>query len=103
MAGWWCGRYPVSPDPALQGIMSRQVSESEQGELQGALASIGSLTSIVAPVMLTNLFWYFTSPLAPTYLPGAPFVAASTFCAGALVIFVAAQKRVRTRLASEVA
>src|SRR5262249_5745943 len=89
--------------PALQGIMSRQVSESEQGELQGALASIGSLTSIVAPLMLTNLFWFFTSPLAPTYLPGAPFLAASLFCTGALGIFMAAQRRARMRIAPEVA
>ncbi len=89
--------------PALQGIMSRQVSESEQGELQGALASIGSLTSIAAPLFLTNLFWYFTSPLAPTYLPGAAFMAASVFCVGALVIFAAAQKHVRTLVASEAA
>jgi DHA1 family tetracycline resistance protein-like MFS transporter len=51
--------------PSLQGIMSRHVSEREPGEFQGALASIGSLTSIVAPVTLTDLFWYFTSPLAP--------------------------------------
>jgi DHA1 family tetracycline resistance protein-like MFS transporter len=89
--------------PALQGIMSRQVSENEQGELQGALASVGSLPSIVAPVMLTNLFWYFTPPLAPAYLPGAPFMAASIFCAGALLIFAAAQKRARARFAAEVA
>src|SRR5215469_10013903 len=89
--------------PALQGIMSRQVSEREQGELQGALASVGSLTSIVAPVMLTNLFWYFTSPLAPAYLPGASFVAASLFCVGAQVVFACAKKRARTPVASKAA
>jgi DHA1 family tetracycline resistance protein-like MFS transporter len=83
--------------------MSRQVSGSEQGELQGALASIGSLTSIFAPLMLTNLFWYFTSPFAPTYLPGAPFVAASLFCVGALLIFAAAQKRARSSAEPETA
>src|SRR5215471_9015969 len=102
-SGWmmygWMAVWSLSglAGPALQGIMSRQVSENQQGELQGALASAGSLTSIVAPVMLTNLFWYFTSPLAPAYLPGAPFMAASLFCACALLIFAAAQKRARMR------
>jgi len=81
--------------PALQGIMSRQVPENEQGELQGALASIGSLTSIIAPLLLTNLFWMFTAPGARIYFPGAPFAAASLFCVAALFVFWAAQSRAR--------
>lgn len=98
-AGWmlygWMVIWSLSglAGPALQGIMSRQVSENEQGELQGALASIGSLTSIVAPLLLTNLFWVFTSPVAPVFFPGAPFAAASLFCAGALAIFAATRLR----------
>jgi DHA1 family tetracycline resistance protein-like MFS transporter len=59
--------------PALQGIISSQVPANEQGELQGALTSLMSLTSIIGPVMMNNLFAYFTSTEAPVYLPGAPF------------------------------
>ncbi len=60
--------------PALQGVMSGQVPANEQGELQGALTSLISLTSIVGPLLMTNLFSYFTSKEAPIYFPGAPFL-----------------------------
>lgn len=63
--------------PALQGIISSQVPANEQGELQGALTSLMSLTSIIGPVMMNNLFAYFTSKEAPVYLPGASFYLAS--------------------------
>ena len=59
--------------PSIQGIISNQVPSNEQGELQGALTSLTSSTSIFGPLIMTNLFSYFTSPAAPTYLPGAPF------------------------------
>jgi DHA1 family tetracycline resistance protein-like MFS transporter len=65
--------------PALQGIISSQVPDSEQGELQGALTSLVSLTAIVGPVMMNSLFSYFTSEEAPIYLPGASFYLASIF------------------------
>ncbi|WP_338872949.1 TCR/Tet family MFS transporter [Spirosoma sp. SC4-14] len=59
--------------PSIQGIISNQVPANEQGELQGALTSLTSTTSIFGPLIMTNLFSFFTSPNAPTYLPGAPF------------------------------
>ncbi len=58
--------------PALQGIMSNQVPSNEQGELQGALTSMMSLTSIIGPPVMTGLFAFFTGPEAPIELPGAP-------------------------------
>ena len=59
--------------PALQGVMTGQVPPNEQGELQGALTSLISVTSIFGPLMMTNLFSYFTSKNAPIYFPGASF------------------------------
>ncbi|WP_460942089.1 TCR/Tet family MFS transporter [Spirosoma daeguense] len=59
--------------PSIQGIISNQVPANEQGELQGALTSLNSVTSIAGPFIMGNLFAYFTSPKAPVYLPGAPF------------------------------
>lgn len=70
--------------PALQGIISSQVLDSEQGELQGALTSLVSLTAIVGPVMMNSLFAYFTSEEAPIYLPGAAFYLASVLMVLAL-------------------
>ena len=70
--------------PALQGIMSGRVPPNEQGELQGALTSLISLTSIVGPLVMTWLFFAFTRPDAPTYFPGAPFLAAGILSLGSL-------------------
>lgn len=60
--------------PALQGLMTGHVPSNEQGELQGAITSLVSLTSIVGPLLMTSLFSFFTSPAAPFYFPGAPFM-----------------------------
>ncbi len=68
--------------PALQGIISSQVPPNAQGELQGALTSLMSLTLIVGPLVMTNLFSFFTGKHAPLYMPGAPFFA------GAFLILV---------------
>jgi DHA1 family tetracycline resistance protein-like MFS transporter len=82
-------------NPGLQGIMSRQVPADEQGELQGALASVRSLTSVAAPLLLTRLFSWFTGPNAPVYFPGAAFVAAALCCVGAIVVFAFAVAKPR--------
>ena len=63
--------------PALQGILSGQVPATEQGELQGALTSLVSVTAIVGPPLMTGLFAYFTGPRAPVHFPGAAFLAAA--------------------------
>lgn len=59
--------------PALQSVISAQVPNNEQGELQGALASLLSLTSIVGPPLMANIFYYFTHDNAPFKFAGAPF------------------------------
>ncbi len=63
--------------PALQGIISSVVPSNEQGELQGGLTSLMSATSIIGPLLMTNLFAYFTQDGTPIYFPGAPFLAAA--------------------------
>jgi DHA1 family tetracycline resistance protein-like MFS transporter len=78
---------------ALNAILSHLVPNNEQGELQGAIASIGSLTSVVSPLVMTGLFAHFTGPGAPVYFPGASFLAAAICELGALVIFAAAKAR----------
>ncbi|GAA4352926.1 tetracycline resistance MFS efflux pump [Hymenobacter saemangeumensis] len=60
--------------PALQGTISGQVPANEQGELQGALTSLISATGVVGPLVMTNLFAFFTKPGAPVHFPGAPFM-----------------------------
>lgn len=60
--------------PSLQGIISNQVPANEQGELQGALTSLISVTSIIGPPLMTNLFAYFTKENGIIYFPGAAFL-----------------------------
>lgn len=60
--------------PAIQGVISSHVPANEQGELQGALTSLMSATSIIGPPLMTTLFARFTSPTAPVHFPGAPFI-----------------------------
>ena len=60
--------------PSVQGIISGQVPANEQGEVQGALTSLTSTTSIFGPLIMTNLFSYFTAQNAPIYFPGAPYL-----------------------------
>jgi DHA1 family tetracycline resistance protein-like MFS transporter len=59
--------------PALQSIITGHVPANEQGELQGALTSLISATTIVGPPMMTGLFSYFIAPDAPVYFPGVSF------------------------------
>lgn len=65
--------------PALQGIISSHVPANEQGELQGALTSLMSATSIVGPPVMTNLFSFFSQSGGQIYFPGAPFIAGAIF------------------------
>ena len=69
--------------PSLQSIMSAQVPANQQGELQGGLTSLMSVTSIIGPLLMTNIFTHFTTQ-GNYHIPG------SAFFAGALFMGVAA-------------
>jgi len=73
--------------PALNSIMSKEVGPQEQGELQGAVTSLGSLTSVFAPLLLGNLFAFFSNPAATIYFPGAAFAAAALCLVAAAGLF----------------
>jgi len=57
--------------PALQGVMSGVVPPNAQGELQGGFGSLMSFTSIFGPVIMSNLFGFFSNPADSWYFPGA--------------------------------
>ncbi len=79
--------------PALRSILTRKVPDDAQGELQGALTSLASLTAIVAPVFMTQVFAAFSSETAPIYFPGAPFLTAGALVLGSLLLFLRATRR----------
>ena len=80
--------------PGLQAIISGTVPANEQGELQGSLTSIISITSIIGPLVMSNLFAFFTGPIAPFYFPGAPFMLAALLM---LLSCLFAYKALRTK------
>ncbi len=54
--------------------MSNRVADNAQGELQGGVNAVNSITAILGPLAATQLFAYFTmSPNAPAYFPGVAF------------------------------
>ncbi len=73
--------------PSVAGIMSNQVPQNEQGELQGINASVGSLAAIIGPLLMTQSFSYFTGPDAPFYFPGIAFTIAGALAILSVVIF----------------
>ena len=60
--------------PAVQALTTRAVPPDKQGLLQGALASVGTLTGVVAPPVGATLFAWFIAPGAPFLFPGVAFV-----------------------------
>ena len=83
--------------PAAQGMMTRRVSEREQGELQGALGSLRSITFIIGPVLFSQVFGFFIDPKHSYQVPGAPFYLA------ALLLFTAMTMAFRLKKAPAVA
>jgi DHA1 family tetracycline resistance protein-like MFS transporter len=60
--------------PSLQSVISGHVPPNQQGELQGALTSLMSLTTIFGPLIMNGTFAYFTTDKAPFHFPGIHFL-----------------------------
>ncbi|MBX3013136.1 MAG: TCR/Tet family MFS transporter [Caldilineaceae bacterium] len=67
------GAFGAISQPSAQSMITKGVQANEQGAVQGAIASLTSLTGIVGPIISTYSFRYFISDAAPFLLPGAPF------------------------------
>jgi DHA1 family tetracycline resistance protein-like MFS transporter len=72
--------------PSLQTIMTRLVDTTEQGRLQGALASLVGLASLIGPTMFTQTFAVFVSTRSDWGLPGAPFLLAALLVIAAVLL-----------------
>ncbi len=71
--------------PSLQATVSGKVPSNEQGELQGALTSLMALTTILGPLIMNNLFTYFTTS-APIHFPGVSFLLGAIFMLASILI-----------------
>jgi DHA1 family tetracycline resistance protein-like MFS transporter len=79
--------------PALQGYMSGHVPPNEQGELQGGLTSLMSLSTIFGPWFMTTVFYFFTKDGAPFKFPGAPFLCGAIIMLLSTVLAIRSFKR----------
>ncbi len=71
--------------PAIQSLLSLRVAEDAQGELQGAIASTISITTVIGQPVMTNLFGHFADSTG-IFLPGAPFILSAVLLFMAIAI-----------------
>jgi MFS transporter, DHA1 family, tetracycline resistance protein len=76
--------------PSMNAIMSKQVPPNQQGELQGGVASMMSLSTIIGPLLMTQTLGRFSAPGAPVYFPGAAFLLAAILASCSLAIILRA-------------
>jgi DHA1 family tetracycline resistance protein-like MFS transporter len=78
--------------PSMNALMSRRIAANAQGELQGAVASVYSLSAILGPPLMTQIFGRFSRPDAPIYFPGAAFFTAAVLTAVSAALFARAMR-----------
>jgi DHA1 family tetracycline resistance protein-like MFS transporter len=78
--------------PAAQSMMTHRVSEREQGELQGAIQSLRSITFIAGPWLFLRIFGWFIDPKASVHVPGAPFYLAAALLFTAMLMATRVQQ-----------
>jgi DHA1 family tetracycline resistance protein-like MFS transporter len=73
-------------NPAIQSLATRRVSALEQGQLQGAQASLAGIADMLGPLLFTSAFAAVVGKGSPVYLPGIPYFIAAALVAGALAV-----------------
>lgn len=71
---------------ATLGLMSRHVGPDEQGQLQGANASLMGIANLFGPGIFTQAFAMFIGPGAIVHLPGAPFLLSALMLVAAILV-----------------
>ncbi len=74
--------------PAAQGLVTRHVARTQQGALQGALASVAMTTGLVGPMLFTQTFAAFIGPRRNWHLPGAPYLLAAALLIVAVALAI---------------
>ena len=83
--------------PSTQALMSHRVPAVAQGELQGAVAGLYSLSAIIGPPLMTQAFRRFTAAEATVHFPGAAFICAALLGAGSFVLLRSSLSRRQRR------
>jgi DHA1 family tetracycline resistance protein-like MFS transporter len=81
--------------PALQGLMSQRAGDDQQGELQGVISSAKSMAMIFSPLVMTQIFYVFTTDTGP-YFPGAAFALSAGIMIACMVVFLGRTRQTAT-------
>ncbi len=74
--------------PTLTAIISKEVPEDAQGEMQGGLASVQNLAMLIGTVFFSQIFGFFLTGDAPIQSPDVAYFVAGVLMLGALVLLV---------------
>ena len=88
--------------PSINAILSRLIPANAQGELQGGVASLSSISAITGPPLMTQLFGHFSAAGASIHFPGAAFLFAALLAAGSGVLFLRAGRSRATSSTAQV-
>lgn len=82
--------------PSLQSLASKEIASNEQGELQGILTSVMSVTAILGPWLFPWLFSTFSAGFHGIVMPGAPYLCAAFLQFSAMIYawFLLRQRKV---------
>lgn len=87
--------------PAINAMMSRRVSETMQGELQGFNGSLSALAALIAPLLYNSILTYAIAPESSIYFPGAPFAIAIAIAVLTLVIIGSVESHTKPGVARQ--
>lgn len=87
--------------PAAQSMMTHRVSEREQGELQGAIGSLRSITFIIGPFLFSRIFGFFIDPKHSFHAPGAPYYLGAALLFTAMLMSTRIKQEPRSALAMQ--
>jgi DHA1 family tetracycline resistance protein-like MFS transporter len=79
-------------NPAMQTIISNQVPDNAQGEIQGIVTSMQSLGAILGPFAMAYIFAHFIDHKG-IYFPGAPFIFSAVLTFIGLFIAISALRK----------
>lgn len=79
--------------PNFQSILSSRVPANEQGELQGGITSLISLTSIIGPLVMSISFTYFTKENGAVYFPDISFFIGALLSLTSLILSYSTLKK----------
>jgi DHA1 family tetracycline resistance protein-like MFS transporter len=78
--------------PASQGLMSRRIGPQQQGQLQGANASLMGVANLIGPGLFTLTFAFAIGTAKDWGLPGAPYLLAAGLLAMAILVALRAMR-----------